>query len=252
MVAEGRVPVGHMIMEFGTRGLAKMLESANLDFVLLDMEHTGFDTERIADLTAWLKATDIAPFVRVPQPLYHFMARLMDAGVLGIMVGNVETQEVAQSIVNAVKYAPLGKRGLGLGTAHNDYVPPDTAGYLKQANENTTIICQIESPIGLANAEEIAATPGVDCLWVGHFDLSSAMGIPAQFQHPNFLDALQHVVQVCRRFGKLAGIQPGDEKQAEQWISMGYNAISWKTDISVYRATLVNEIGWVRDRLSRK
>ncbi len=87
---------------------------------------------------------------------------------------------------------------------------------------------------------------------VGGAKQSYNMGIPAQFQHPNFLDALQHVVQVCRRFGKLAGIQPGDEKQAEQWISMGYNAISWKTDISVYRATLVNEIGWVRDRLSRK
>src|SRR6185295_3990327 len=120
-----------MIMEFGTRGVAMMLKAADIDFILYDMEHTGFDTERIADLVAWLKATDITPFVRVPQPLYHFMARLMDAGVLGIMVGNVETPEAAKSIVDAVKYAPLGKRGLGLGTAHNDYVAPDTVSYMK-------------------------------------------------------------------------------------------------------------------------
>ena len=236
-------------MGFGTRGLAKMLEAADVDFVLYDMEHTGFDTERIADLTAWLKATDIAPFVRVPQPLYHFMARLMDAGVLGIMVGNVETQETAQRIVDAVKYKPLGNRGLGLGTAHNDYVAPDTVAYLKRANENTTIICQIESPKGLENAAEIAATPGVDCLWVGHFDLSNAMGIPAQFQHPEFLAALKHVVDVCKQFGKRAGIQPGDEQQAEQWINMGYNVISWKTDITVYRATLTKEVAWLRKTL---
>lgn len=250
VLREGRVPVGHMIMEFGTRGLAMMLKAADLDFVLYDMEHTGFDTERIADLTAFLKATDVAPFVRVPQPLYHFMARLMDAGVLGIMVGNVETPEAARSIVDAVKYAPLGKRGLGLGTAHNDYVSPaDPVAYLKRANENTTVICQIESPLGLANAEAIAQVPGVDCLWVGHFDLSNAMGIPAEFQNPKFLEALAHVVTVAKKYGKTAGIQPGDEAQAQQWIGMGFNVISWKADIALYRAALVNEVRWLRGQL---
>jgi 2-keto-3-deoxy-L-rhamnonate aldolase RhmA len=249
VLAEGRIPVGHMIMEFGTRGVAMMLKAADVDFVLYDMEHTGFDTGHIADLTAWLKATDVAPFVRVPQPLYHFMARLMDAGVLGIMVGNVETPEMAKRIVDAVKYAPLGKRGLGLGTAHNDYVPPDPVPYLKRANENSTIICQIESPLGLANAEAIAATEGVDCLWVGHFDLSNAMGIPAEFQHPKFLDALQHVVKVAKEHGKTAGIQPGDEAQAEQWIAMGFNVLSWKTDIGVYRGALAREIRWLRGKI---
>ena len=107
VLAEGRVPVGHMILEFGTRGLAMMTKAADLDFVLLDMEHTGFDMERMGDLAAFFKATDVAPFVRVPQPVYHFMARLMDAGMLGIMVGNVETPEVAKSIVDAVTFEPI-------------------------------------------------------------------------------------------------------------------------------------------------
>lgn len=77
------------------------------------------------------------------------------------------------------------------------------------------------------------------------------MGIPAQFQNPLFLDALKNVVDATRRHGKLAGIQPGDEKQAEQWIGMGYNVISWKTDISVYRATLANEIRWLRGKVGK-
>src|SRR5437867_8412104 len=109
------------------------------------MEHTGFDPERIADLMAWFKATDIAPFVRVPQGLYHFMARTMDAGALGVMVGNVETGEQARSIVNAVKFAPLGKRGLGLGTEHNDYIAPDQPAYFVYGNHITTVVCEIES-----------------------------------------------------------------------------------------------------------
>jgi 2-keto-3-deoxy-L-rhamnonate aldolase RhmA len=249
VVQAGRVPVGHMIMEFGTRGVAMMLRAADVDFVVYDMEHTGFETERIADLAAWLKATDIAPFVRVPQPLYHFMARLMDAGILGIMVGNVETPEAAKSIVDAVKYAPLGRRGLGLGTAHNDYVGPDPVAYLKRANENTTVICQIESPLGVANADAIAATQGVDVLWIGHFDLTSSMGITAEFHNPKFLDAMKQVIDAAKKHGKSAAIQPGDEKQAEEWIAMGFNVISWKTDIGIYRGALENEIRWVRQKV---
>src|SRR5712691_4343958 len=108
ILREGGVPAGHMIMEFGTRGIAKILEAAGVDFVVIDMEHTGFDAERIADLVAWFKATGIAPFVRVPQGLYHFMARTMDAGALVVMIGNVETPEQAKAIVQAVKYAPMG------------------------------------------------------------------------------------------------------------------------------------------------
>src|SRR5258708_958976 len=119
ILREGGVPCGHMIMEFGTRGIAKILDAAGVDFVVIDMEHTGFDAERIADLVAWFKATEIAPFVRVPQGLYHFLARTMDAGALGVMDANVETRPQAVRIVDAVKNAPLAKRGLSSGTAPN-------------------------------------------------------------------------------------------------------------------------------------
>lgn len=247
-IAEGRVPLGHMIWEFGTRGIAKVLDQVGLDFVLIDMEHTGFDTERVADLIAWLKATPIAPFVRVPQRLYHFLARVMDAGALGVMVANVETASQAREIVQAVKYAPLGNRGLGLGGAHNDFAPPDPVGYIRQANENTTIICQIESKTGLANVNEIAAVEGVDVLWVGHFDLTHSMGILGQFEHPDFLKALQTVVAAARQLSKLAGIQPGNAAQAEQWMAIGFNVISWASDVAVYRSAMSSAISALREK----
>jgi len=238
-------------MEFGTRGMAKILEAAGLDFVVIDMEHTGFDAESIADLMAWLKATDIAPFVRVPQGLYHFLARTMDAGALGVMVGNVETGEQAKSIVDAVKFAPLGKRGLGLGTAHNDYLQPDADAYFEFANRNTTVICQIESETGLRNLDAIAATPGVDILWVGHFDLTQSMGIPARFSDPRFISALRRVVAAANHHGKLAAIQPGSFQQAEDWFNLGFHFLSWKTDIAVYRDALRKEIEEMRALTSK-
>jgi 2-keto-3-deoxy-L-rhamnonate aldolase RhmA len=246
VLQQGGMPVGHMLMEFGTRGMAKILESADPDFVVIDMEHSGFTEERVADLIAWFKATDIAPFVRVPQPLYHFLARCLDAGALGVMVGNVETAEEAQSIVDSAKYAPMGRRGVGLGTAHNDFVMPKPIDYFEQANANTTVICQIESAKGVANAEAIASVPGVDVLWVGHFDLSHNMGIAGQFARPEFTGALASVVAAARAHGKLAAIQPGNLQQAEEWLRAGFHFLSWKSDIALYRAALQDELAKVR------
>jgi 2-keto-3-deoxy-L-rhamnonate aldolase RhmA len=242
VLREGQMPSGHMIMEFGTRGIAKILEAAGLDYVIIDMEHNGFDAERIADLMAWFKATEIAPFVRVPQGLYHFLARTMDAGALGVMVGNVETGEEAKAIVRSVKYSPLGRRGVGLGTAHNDYIPPNAESYFEYSNRNTTVICQIESTTGLANLDAIAATEGVDLLWVGHNDLSQSMGISGKFDHPDFVQALRNVVETANNHGKLAAAQPGSVQQAESWLDLGFHVISWKTDIALYRAALQKEI----------
>ena len=248
-LAEGRVPVGHMISEFATRGIAKIVEAAGVDFVLIDMEHTGHEMDTIADLLAWFKATPVAPFVRVPQPRYHFLARVMDAGALGVMVPNVETAEEAKTVVGAVKYAPLGKRGVGLGTAHTDYVmPEDPRAYFEEANRTTTVICQIESVRGVENAEAIAAVEGVDILWVGHYDLTMSMGIPGDFRAPRFLEAMKRVAGAARKRGKAAGIQPGSLEQAEEWFALGFNVFSWGTDAAVYRRALAGGIEALRGR----
>jgi 2-keto-3-deoxy-L-rhamnonate aldolase RhmA len=246
-MAENRVAVGHMILEFSTRGIAKIAEAAGLDFVLLDMEHSGLELDRVADLAAWFKATPVTPLVRVPGSYYHFIARCLDAGILGVMAPNVETAEQARAVVSAAKYAPEGRRGLGLGTAHNDYVPPHAAEYLCEANANTSVICQIESVRGLENLEAIAAVEGVDVLWVGHYDLTQSMGVVAQFHHPQFLAALERVAQTARRHGKAAGIQPGSREQAAEWMKLGYNVISFGSDIAVYRNALAAEAGAVRE-----
>ena len=179
----GGVPVGHMISEFATRGIAKLLEPAGVDFAVIDLEHTGHSSEKVADLMAWFKAVTVTPFVRVPQPLYHFMARSLDAGGMGVMIPNVETADAAREVVSAVKYAPLGNRGVGLGTALTDFLlPKDPAAFFEESNSKTSVICQIESAKGVANAGAIAATEGVDVLWAGHYDLSVSMGIPGDFQ----------------------------------------------------------------------
>lgn len=242
VLAEGRRPVGHMIWEFASRGMARILEAANVDFAVYDMEHSGYDISTIADLLAWTHGTTFAPFVRVPEGKYHFIARVLDAGALGVMIGNVKTPEQAAHIVDSAKYPPSGHRGLGLSHAHNNYIAPNSAEYLEYANRNTTVICQIESPEGLSNAEAIAATPGVDILWIGHFDLTANMGIVGQFDHPDFHAALDLVIQAAHKHGKLAAIQPGSPQQLEQWKSKGFDILSYGADSALYRAALAEAI----------
>ncbi|MDA1314388.1 MAG: aldolase/citrate lyase family protein [Acidobacteria bacterium] len=246
LLAAGKRPVGHMIMEFGTRGIAKIVEAAGVDFVLIDGEHSGFDMGQIDDMLAWFKATRVAPFVRVPSSDYHFIARVMDAGAMGVMIPNVKSAAQAKAIVDAMRYAPDGDRGLGLGGAHNDFMPPNPREYMQAANRNNMVICQIESQEALDNLDAISATPGVDALWVGHFDLTQSLGIVAEFHHENFLNALKKVVATTQKNGQAAGIQPGSLEQAHEWMQIGFNLISYSADHGVYRAALQSAVDELR------
>jgi 2-dehydro-3-deoxyglucarate aldolase/4-hydroxy-2-oxoheptanedioate aldolase len=246
LLAAGKTPVGHMIMEFSTRGIAKIVEGAGVDFVLIDMEHSGFDIGAVNNLLAWFKATPVTPIVRVPSHDYHFIARIMDAGASGIMAANVCTAEEARAVAGAMRYAPDGVRGLGLGASHNDYLPPDPVTYMREANQSHVVVAQIESVTALENIDAIASTPGVDVLWVGHFDLTQSMGIVGQFDHPDFLKAMKDVAAACQRHGKGAGVQPGNLDQARAWMPLGYNVISFGADHGVYRNALRSAVEQVR------
>lgn len=242
----GSYAIGHMVMEFATPGIAKICEAAGLDFVLIDMEHGPLDIPQVARVIAWFKATGISPFVRVPASEYHFVARVMDAGAKGIMAPNVRTVEQARLLNDAMRYAPEGNRGLGLGASHNDFVRPDALAYMAEANRENLLICQIESTQALENLDQIADVDGVDCLWVGHMDLTQSMGIVGQLDHPDFLSALARVAHAARSRGKFAGIQPGSVQQAVDWLALGYNLISYSADIGVYGAALASGTAEVR------
>jgi 2-keto-3-deoxy-L-rhamnonate aldolase RhmA len=246
VLAEGRIPCGHMVLEFVTRGIAFMLEEAGADFVLIDMEHTGFSMVDLANVLGWFKATTVAPFVRVPQLQYHFIARILDAGALGVMVPDVRNRAQAQAVVDAAKYAPLGKRGVALRTANTDFKPVAPLEFMKYANENTTVICMIETQEALDNLEDIVTTPGVDVVWVGQFDLSQDMGIIAQFDHPRMVDAFKLVASTAKKYGKAAVMQPPNLAVARQWLDMGANVMSCGADFVFYVDTLKQYISDVR------
>ncbi len=234
----GAVPVGHMIWEFGTRGIARMTELAGLDFVLLDTEHGAFSPDQIADLVAWYRATAVTPIVRIPQLAFPMIPRTLDAGAQGIMMPNVMNAAMGRQVVQAAKYAPMGRRGLGLGGSATAYETGDAREQMDRLNAQTAIICQIESREALAELDAIASVPGVDVLWVGQSDLSQSLGMPGEFDNPKFLDTLREVVDCCHRHGLGAGIQPNSLQQCQDWMGLGFNVVSYNVDTALYTDAL--------------
>lgn len=183
-VLAGKPVPGAMVFEFFSPGISAILANAGCRFVLYDMEHAGLGFETLKWLFASCRGLPIEPMVRVPCGEHTWLARALDLGARGVMIPMVESAEQAQAIVQACRYPPAGRRGAAFGFAQCDYLGGDVGEKVRQANERTMVIAQIETERGLERVEEIAAVEGVDVLWVGQFDLSNFLGIPGRFDDP--------------------------------------------------------------------
>ena len=237
-LARGGVAVGTMVMEFATTGIARIAAEAGAEFVVFDMEHTGWSMETVRMLMATARAVDLVPMVRVPTLQYHFIARVLDVGAMGLVVPLVADAEQARLIVQCAKYPPVGRRGVALGVAHDDYQGGDLLDKMRQANEELLIIAQIETAEGLANVEKIAAVDGIDALWIGQFDLTTSLGIPAQFDRPEFQEATRRVVEACHANGKTAVLGMTDVDSLCAGPAQGYRMLVYVLDIWIYQQAL--------------
>ena len=235
-LARGEPVFGTMAWEFFTPGLPQICAAAGAEFVLLDMEHSGVSLETIKFQTALCRGLPIAPFVRVPTASYQYVSRVLDAGAMGVMVPMVETPDQARSIVSWSTYPPAGRRGAAFGSAHDDYVAGPVIEKMAKAHERTFLMCQIETEVGLANVDRIAAVKGVDCVWIGQFDLSNFLGIPADFAHSRFQKAVDRVLAAARKHGKVAGFMVTDVAGAKQYFTRGFNLIAYGLDTALLQS----------------
>ena len=214
---QGDLLLGQMVLELFTPGIGQMLASCGLDFVIFDMEHGRCDISLLAEMVAGCRGSNIFPIARVPDVGYAPLSRPLDIGARGVMVPRVETRMQAEDIVSQLKYAPVGRRGVALGIAHDLY-RAGNADFFAQTNEETCVILLLETEKAFENLDAIISVPGVDVAWVGHYDLTVSMGIPAQFEHPRFLAAMEELVTVCRRHGVAPGFLPSSPDLAVHWI----------------------------------
>jgi 2-dehydro-3-deoxyglucarate aldolase/4-hydroxy-2-oxoheptanedioate aldolase len=247
-LANGGHAFGTMVFEFFTPGMPAIVASANADFILFDMEHAGSGFETLKSLMAGCRGLGLAPLIRVPHDDYHFIARALDIGAHGVMVPMVETVEQARHIVSCAHYPPHGRRGAAFSVAHDDYLPGPPGQKMAAARARTIVIPQIETATGLANVEAIAAVEGVDVVWLGHFDLTNSMGIPGQFDHPDYSTAVARIVAAARAAGKSAGFMAGDETWARDYWEHGFRMIAYGLDHLVFRNALKDGIDRLKER----
>ena len=180
---------------------------------------------------------------RVPTNQYHYISRALDLGIMGIMAPMVGSAEEAKYIVSCTRYPPEGRRGAAFGFAADDYIGGSVADKIKIANERTLVMCLIETAEGIENVEKIAAVPGVDVLWLGHFDLTNFLGIPAEFNHPKYVAAIKKMVAAAKKHGKILACMTADEKWSREYWEKGFRLFSVGIDSMLLQGALRQGIG---------
>jgi len=238
--------LGHYVGDFTVPGIGYMLKEAGAEFVFLDMEHSGNSFETVHRTLRYFEAAGLPSMVRIPSDSYDHIARALDVGAEAIVVPMVGSADQARAIVEKMKYTPKGKRGVALALANDRYKMGPVDAALAAANRRTRLVCLIETVAGVANVEEIAAVEGVDVLWVGHFDLTCSMGIPAQFEHPDYTSALKKVLKAGQKHKKGLGRMVADIGSGVALAHEGWDLIIYHGDVWLYQNAVRQGIDGIR------
>ena len=237
-VLAGECVYGTMIRQARDPGAPSIFAAAGYDFVFIDMEHGNYNMETVAGLIRGAKSAGIAPVIRIPRLETFFISRVLDAGAEGIMIPMTSTREQAEEIVRFSKYNPLGQRGFGNQTGQTDYKPFKTPDFMKESNEHTLIIAQIETQEAVENVDSILSVEGIDVGLIGPNDLSISLGIPDQMGSEMIIRAIDKVVVTAKKKGKASGIHIGNIEAIRRWRTKGMTVLAYSTDISfIYNAS---------------
>jgi len=240
---------GTFVFEFFEPGVPVMARQAGCEFIVWDMEHSGVSFERLKPVIAVSRAIGLQSIVRVPQLERHFITRALDMGAGGIMIPMVESAEQMRQAIHYAKFAPVGMRGNAFRLAHDDYTPGSSPEKLHALNESVILVPLIESEAGIANIDAILALDEVDCLWLGPADLTHSLGIPGDYGHPLFMEAVLRISRACAEAGKPYGIIC-DESDAADWHGRGARLLACSADVWLFQSALTRGIQQMMGRIN--
>jgi 4-hydroxy-2-oxoheptanedioate aldolase len=206
--------------------LAELFGLAGFDYYMLDAEHGLMDAAQVVNVIRACELTQMTPLVRVGSKDPKLVLQYMDAGMMGVMMPGLETVDEVKMLVEAVKYAPVGKRGMGITRASGYVAVGDKAvEYIDFTNEQTMVIPQFEDPTLIDRFEDMISVPGVDTVVIGPRDLSLNMGFPDGPNHPEVQEMIDRVVAMCKKAGVSAGITAGSRADSAKQIARGATMI---------------------------
>jgi 2-keto-3-deoxy-L-rhamnonate aldolase RhmA len=224
---------------------AAHLAEAGFDFLWVEMEHSPVTLETLRNIVLATRGLPAMTFARVPVNELWTAKRVLDAGVSGVIFPFTSTPELAAQAVAACRYPPHGRRGSGAGLAKLCW--PDRDRYSDSADDNVTVIVIIEEARAVEQIDAIAATPGVDALFIGTSDLSFSLGLRGDQNHPKLQEALCKVVDAGKRHGKYVGRPAGTPEQMKQFVQQGFSLFQALTDIGFMMAGAKRYLGGLKE-----
>jgi len=233
----GEVQLGTWITMIRTPAVLTLLKAAGLDFARVDMEHSPFSMETVADMATLARALDFPIVVRPPEGNREWITRLLDAGVWNLHIPQVDTPPQAAEVAACARYAPLGERGMyGFGP-HTMYQTLAPAEHMAAANARVHVTAMLETKQAFDRLDEIAATPGIDALTIGPTDLAQNLGVlgtPAQGE--TLTGYRKRLAAAARKHGKQVAMITDSLEGVREMIALGATIINYSSDAAVLRA----------------
>ena len=228
----GGTPVwGTMLVNARDVSAAKLYGQIGFDYAIVDSEHAPNGRSELADMGAALLAAGVCPVVRVPNTEPHEVIKAVDAGFQGVLVPYLETAEQVSRVVSAVRLRPLKGELHERARTGGGFPSEATQRYVEKRNEGIAMIVGIESVPAVENLEKILDVPGVDAIFVGPNDLSVSLGIPDEYDHPRYVEAVEHVVRTSQARGIPAGPHCFNEASLLRWIKTGMRFVLFSADV---------------------
>jgi len=240
-IAQSRPVLGTFLVEFAGSAAVHTLADAGFDFVMVDCEHGNYTSREVETLIEAATHAGLCALVRPPTVSREMITRVLDAGAGGVLVPAIDSLDQVLQAVRATKYRPIGKRGVHLLRGHTRHRKVDAATFLAEANRDVLTLIQIELESAVGIAEKIAATEGVDGLYVGPGDLSVDLGVPGQWNAPVLQSAIEKVVKACRQHGKIAACHADRIEDMPRLRERGVQMFGYFCDIGLLKAA-ANEV----------
>ena len=241
-LSSGNRVYGTCIVSPTTRWL-DVVPGTGVDFVFIDTEHTPIGREKLSWMCRAYQGVGLAPIVRVPSTDPIQASKAIDGGATGVIAPYVETAKQARDLVGAVKYRPLKHERLQAILSGEEQIDSEMKRYLEKYNHGRLVIVNIESQAALNSLDEILDVEGIDSVLIGPHDLSCSLGLPEQYDHPVFLEAVKTIFKKARAHGVGAGYHSWiSVDQQVDWIKAGANFIIYSTDAYLYGHALKKDL----------
>ncbi|HEX7890733.1 MAG TPA: aldolase/citrate lyase family protein [Ramlibacter sp.] len=232
----GDVALGMQVRLGRSSEVAALAAATGHDWIMLDLQHSGVDVATVVEISLASYGFGVTPVMRVAGLDNPDTVRLLDAGVMGVILPDVRNADQARAFVRQCRFPPYGTRSVTTGYVVLGYQPLHISEAARILNNETMVVAMIESLEGVEQMEKIAAVEGVDVIHLGCNDLLMQMGLPGQFGSPELAAVVKRLLAACQKHGKFAGFGGDrDVRRQREFIEAGGRFITTDSDLGFLR-----------------